>query len=75
MDENVNSLEYIRSSDTLQLVGPLAQLVEQEALNLCVIGSNPIRPTKIQVVSSEITLDLALLLQEYKKFVLIQIVR
>jgi hypothetical protein len=25
--------------------GPLAQLVEQEAFNLCVIGSNPIRPT------------------------------
>lgn len=27
------------------LWGPLAQLVEQEAFNLCVIGSNPIRPT------------------------------
>ncbi len=26
-------------------LGPLAQLVEQEAFNLCVIGSNPIRPT------------------------------
>ncbi len=25
--------------------GPLAQLVEQETLNLLVIGSNPIRPT------------------------------
>tara|TARA_B110000879_G_C11115085_1_gene489160 strand:- start:666 stop:878 length:213 start_codon:yes stop_codon:yes gene_type:complete len=25
--------------------GPLAQLVEQEAFNLFVIGSNPIRPT------------------------------
>ena len=25
--------------------GPLAQLVEQETLNLCVIGSIPIRPT------------------------------
>ena len=25
--------------------GPLAQLVEQKAFNLCVIGSNPIRPT------------------------------
>ena len=24
--------------------GPLAQLVEQETLNLCVIGSKPIRP-------------------------------
>ena len=29
-------------------LGPLAQLVEQEAFNLCVIGSNPIRPTKYQ---------------------------
>ncbi len=28
-------------------LGPLAQLVEQEAFNLCVIGSNPIRPTII----------------------------
>jgi hypothetical protein len=27
--------------------GPLAQLVEQKAFNLCVIGSTPIRPTII----------------------------
>ncbi|KKR19778.1 MAG: hypothetical protein UT48_C0032G0011 [Parcubacteria group bacterium GW2011_GWE2_39_37] len=27
------------------LIGPLAQLVEQLALNETVIGSNPIRPT------------------------------
>jgi hypothetical protein len=27
--------------------GPLAQLVEQEAFNLCVVGSNPTRPTII----------------------------
>ena len=26
-------------------LGPLAQLVEQEAFNLCVVGSNPTRPT------------------------------
>ena len=26
-------------------LGPLAQLVEQEAFNLCVISSNLIRPT------------------------------
>lgn len=26
------------------MIGPLAQLVEQETLNLCVIGSRPIRP-------------------------------
>ena len=26
--------------------GPLAQLVEQETLNLLVVGSNPTRPTK-----------------------------
>ncbi len=25
-------------------LGPLAQVVEQEAFNLCVIGSSPIRP-------------------------------
>jgi hypothetical protein len=29
-------------------LGPLAQVVEQEAFNLCVIGSNPIRPTKFK---------------------------
>ncbi len=28
-------------------LGPLAQLVEQEAFNLCVISSNLIRPTRI----------------------------
>ena len=27
-------------------LGPLAQVVEQEAFNLCVVGSNPTRPTK-----------------------------
>ena len=29
-------------------LGPLAQVVEQEAFNLCVIGSNPIRPTSLK---------------------------
>ena len=28
-------------------LGPLAQLVEQEAFNLCVVGSNPTRPTRM----------------------------
>ena len=29
-------------------LGPLAQLVEQETLNLLVVGSNPTRPTNFQ---------------------------
>ncbi|GEM_PF-3115149 len=32
-----------------ELSGPLAQLVEQETLNLLVVGSNPTRPTKSPV--------------------------
>ena len=37
-------------------LGPLAQLVEQEAFNLCVIGSNPIRPT----IFAKISIDLVI---------------
>ena len=39
-------LEILNKSGMISSsLGPLAQLVEQEAFNLCVIGSNPIRPT------------------------------
>jgi hypothetical protein len=34
--------------------GPLAQSVEQKAFNLCVIGSNPIRPTILDQKNSRI---------------------
>ncbi len=34
--------------------GPLAQSVEQEAFNLCVIGSNPIRPTILATAVSKV---------------------
>jgi hypothetical protein len=33
-------------------LGSLAQVVEQEAFNLCVIGSNPIRPTSFSICKS-----------------------
>jgi hypothetical protein len=35
----------VRDSVTLLKRGPLAQLVEQETLNLLVVGSTPTRPT------------------------------
>lgn len=42
----MKNLEILyRSGIIATSLGPLAQLVEQEAFNLCVIGSNPIRPT------------------------------
>ena len=34
------------------IFGPLAQLVEQETLNLLVVGSIPTRPTKFLVKTS-----------------------
>ena len=37
--------------------GPLAQLVEQETLNLLVEGSNPSRPTNLTLVRSQEFVD------------------
>src|SRR5580658_1740956 len=40
-----NSVDDLKSSSTPGKQGPLAQLVEQETLNLLVVGSIPTRPT------------------------------
>ena len=48
------TLEIFNQSGMISAsLGPLAQLVEQEAFNLCVIGSNPIRPTISSVNADE----------------------
>ncbi len=44
----IKRLEILYYSGMIRAsLGPLAQVVEQEAFNLCVIGSNPIRPTSL----------------------------